>query len=152
MAASPDTFSCSLKTDKTTYKPGEPVELTFELKNIGELDLYILDWHTPLEGLYNRYLQVFCNGNELRYQGIMAKRGNPSADSYVLVKAGESVSGVVDLSKAYSTKTTGMYEVKSKIKLWDVKAREEGVELEPSALGSMKSVPLSCNPVEFLIE
>jgi len=67
---------------------GEPVELTFRLRNPGAQPVYVLDWHTPLEGLLSNCLKVTRGGVEIPYQGPMFKRGEPDADSYVALAPG----------------------------------------------------------------
>lgn len=145
-------FSCSIRTDKTKYGPREPVTLHFDLSSNNNCDMYVLTWHTPLEGLYNRYLTVTVGGEEVPYRGIMAKRGNPSADSYILLPAGGTVSGTVDICDGYSTEERGRYSVELSTRLMDVVERREEVDFVASELGHMKKVPIACGPVEFDVE
>lgn len=149
MADSSYSFSCSIQTDKQSYSSSDPVRLSFELTNSNNCDLYVLKWHTPLEGLYNKYLKVTVGGEDVPYRGIMAKRGNPPAESYVLIQAGASVSGSVDIGKGYDTSSPGSYSVELKTRLMDVVPRKEGVDFVASKLDQMNSVPISCDPVEF---
>lgn len=58
------------------------MELLFRLSNSTSQPLYVLTWHTPLEGLLNRCLEVSRDGTELSYRGEMMKRGAPVASSY----------------------------------------------------------------------
>ncbi len=142
-------FSCSLATDKNVYAPEEPVQFLFTLTNNNDCDLYVLNWHTPLEGMWNRYLQVSVGGTDIPYRGIMAKRGPPSAESYILVPAGETVSASVDMLKGYSTETLGRYSVLLSTALMDVVERKEGVEFLANQFADMTQVPIACGPVEF---
>lgn len=142
-------FSCSIDTDKKIYHSNEQVQLSFQLTNNNDYDVYVLNWHTPLEGLYNRYLVVSVDGKEVDYRGIMAKRGNPTADSYILVVAGQSVSSTVEISSGYDTSIPGRYLVLLKTNLMDVMQKREGVKFVPNKLGDMKMEPLSCGPVLF---
>ncbi len=158
VASVPYHFSCSISTDKPKYAPSEDVQLTFDLTSHNEQDLYVLEWNTPLEGMYNRYLRVFvggeegAGGREVRYGGIMAKRGPPSAESYALVGAGKTLSASVTLNAGYDTSTLGRYSVELNAKLFDVVARKEGVEFQASGLGEMTHVPISCGPIHFTVE
>ena len=145
-------FSCSIRTDKTKYQPREPVTLHFELSSNNNCDVYVLTWHTPLEGLYNRYLTVTVGGKEVPYRGIMAKRGNPSADSYVFLPAGGTVSGTVDICSGYSTDARGHYSVELQTNLKDVVESREDKDFVASELGHMKRVPIACGPLEFDVE
>lgn len=144
-----DCFSCSIKTDKETYPPDSPVQLLFELTNNNDCDVYVLNWHTPLEGMYNRFLKVTVGGTDVPYRGIMVKRGPPSAESYVLVAAGETVRASVDIREGYSTETCGRYSVLLSTRLMDVVPKKEGIDFEPSGFDGFTSVEISCGPVDF---
>ena len=50
-------------------KAGEPVEVVFQLSNPTAQPLFVLDWHTPLEGLLNDFFEVTRDGTELSYRG-----------------------------------------------------------------------------------
>lgn len=142
-------FTCLISTDKQSYKSGEEVKLFFKLTNINKQDLYVLKWHTPLEDFRNNFLKVKHDGKDLMYLGIMAKRGNPGAESYVLVSSGESVEAEVVLNKAYDVVDPGHYTVELQTKLMDVLEKQEGEEMVPRKLGSMQCAALSCDPVQF---
>lgn len=144
----PYQLSCTLSTDKKTYMPKEPVMLTFQITNKDKCDLYVLKWHTPLEGFRNNFLSILHGNEEIKYKGIMAKRGNPVFDSYILVPSGDSVESRVDLCRAYDIEAPGRYSVKMKGGLMDVIPKEAGVFL-PNTLGSMNPVEVSCNVIEF---
>lgn len=150
--ATPYQFSCSISTNKATYTTSDDVQLNFDLTNLNEQALYVLKWHTPLEGMRNRYLSVLVGGKEVPYRGIMAKRGNPVAESYVLVGAGETVSSTVALKKGYDTTTPGSYSIQFNAGLFDVVPKKEGEEFQPSKLGEMTPVPISCEPINFTVE
>lgn len=143
-------FTCSLDTDKKSYGSGEEVTLTFNLTNTHDSDTYVLKWHTPLEGMLNNYLLVTIDGKDVPYRGIMAKRGNPGAEEYILLKAGEGVSGSVLLKKGYNTDASGHYHVEMRYgRLLDVVPREEGVAFKPHTLNEFKRVDIKCGSVEF---
>ena len=64
----------------------EPVNLRFELRNQSDRPLYVLIWYTPLEGVAGEIFQVTRNGEELQYQGVLAKRGDPSREEYITIE------------------------------------------------------------------
>ncbi len=79
-------------------KVGQPVELQFRLDNLGTGPVYVLNWQTPLESRpLGAYLQVTRDGAEVPYLGAMAKRGNPSAESYVTITPGASAEAKLDV-------------------------------------------------------
>lgn len=98
-------------TAKASYESDEPVRVKFDLANREDQDLYILTWYTPLEGLISDCLKVERDGERLSYDGLFAKRGEPTAENYVLVPARRKVSSVVDLNSAYDVSDPGNYSV-----------------------------------------
>jgi Lysine-specific metallo-endopeptidase len=98
-------------TSKASYESDEPVRVKFDLANREDQDLYILTWYTPLEGLISDCLRVERDGVRLYYDGLLAKRGEPTRENYVLVPAGRKVSNVFDLNSAYDVSDPGNYSV-----------------------------------------
>ena len=98
-------------SSKASYKSDEPVRVKFDLANREDQDLYILTWYTPLEGLISDCLRVERDGERLYYDGLLAKRGEPTRDNYLLVPARRKVSSVFDLNGAYDVSDPGNYSV-----------------------------------------
>jgi peptidyl-Lys metalloendopeptidase len=94
-----------------TLPNGESVNLTFILVNDGDEVLFVLKWYTPLEGLAGEIFRVERDGQDIPYEGILATRGTPLSSDYVLLGAGESVSGDVDLATTYDFSAAGDYTV-----------------------------------------
>jgi peptidyl-Lys metalloendopeptidase len=138
-------LECTL-TVAPSVRAGEPMLLRFRLTNRGAQPLYVLDWHTPLEGLLANMLQVSrAGGAELPYQGAMAKRGNPSAEDYRTVAPGASVEEEIDVGLAYETAAPGRYRIAFRGPLMDVARQQAEV---PRPLDSHQSMPVQCAPVE----
>jgi peptidyl-Lys metalloendopeptidase len=94
-----------------TLPSGQTVKLQFTLTNNSDEELYVLTWYTPLEGIAGEIFRVERDGELVPYQGILAKRGDPSPDAYILIGAGESVSAEVDLATAYDFSKAGEYTI-----------------------------------------
>lgn len=94
-----------------TVVAGEPVELTFTLINQATYPLYVLKWYTPLEGIAGEIFRVVRDGQPLPYRGILAMRGDPGPESYVLLPAGGSETATVDLAQAYDFSEVGTYTI-----------------------------------------
>lgn len=62
---------------------GDPVPLTFTLTNHGDHPLYVLKWYTPLEGIAGETFRVTRDGQTIRYEGILAMRGDPRPEDYI---------------------------------------------------------------------
>ena len=91
---------------------GEKVNLKFVLKNVSETPLYILRWYTPIEGIAGEIFRVTRDGQTVPYRGIVAYRNPPTADEYIWLNPGESVSAVVNLGEAYDFSKTGEYRIR----------------------------------------
>jgi hypothetical protein len=130
------------------YIVGEPVELRFSLHNRTDRTLYVLTWYTPLEGLAGEILRLTRDGNPVPYQGMLAKRGDPTAEEYVAIQAGATADGVVDLGESYDLSPVGRYEVVFTSRLDDVVDRLSQV---PRKRDHHQSHDVSCTIAAFEI-
>ena len=64
---------------------GETVKLKFTLTNNSEVDLYVLKWYTPLEGIAGEIFRIGRDGQLIPYEGILAMRGDPTPEAYLLL-------------------------------------------------------------------
>ena len=141
------TLTCALSAPQTV-KAGEPVEVVFRLTNPTSKPLYVLDWHTPLEGLLNNIFVITRDGTELDYSGPMLKRANPGADDYVAVEPGATVEGKVNAALAYDFTQPGRYQIAFRGQLMDV-ASEKGEV--PHVMDGFRGQPVKCNTVETTV-
>jgi CRISPR/Cas system-associated protein Csx1 len=100
-------------TMKDTIKSGDSILLKFTVKNNKVDTVRFCKWHTPFEPLMSKYLDITDeNGNEVNYKGAMAKRiMPPPADSYITLKANDSLSVNADLLKAYAIDKPAKYTI-----------------------------------------
>ena len=98
---------------QNNIKIGDSVKLKFTVYNPADSTQQFCKWHTPFESLMSKYLDVRAeNGEEAAYKGPMAKRiMPPPADSYIKLKAGDSLSVNVDVLKAYAIKDPAKYSI-----------------------------------------
>lgn len=97
-------------TGSPIYKLGEPILITFEIKNTSNKTYQILKWDTPLEQkIYDDFLTLQYDGQTLAYDGKFVKRGNPSLESYAIIRPGEQLKETVDISKVYPIYKPGDY-------------------------------------------
>ena len=99
------------------YQIGERVKCKFDVTNKQNMDYYLLKWNTPLEGMKTACFSVSREGRAINYDGMLIRRGHASAQNYILLKAGNTVSAMVDLSLAYAMNATGKYTVQFKSNL-----------------------------------
>ena len=138
-------LDCTLDVDET-YPVGEPVNLRFELHNSTDGPFYVLTWYTPLEGMAGEIFQVTRDGEKLPYQGMLAKRDDPTREEYVAIEPGETASAQVDLRAGYDLSAPGSYQVQFTTGLQDV--TDDG-SLPPRKRDDHRPQSLSCNTVRF---
>ena len=90
---------------------GEAIKVHFALVNMTDQTLYILDWLTPFEGIAGNIFQVTRNGNPIPYRGILVSRGDPTPDSYLMIKPKGAITIEVNLSEVYDFSQPGSYTV-----------------------------------------
>ncbi len=144
-ATSSLSLDCALEMD-ATYPVGAPVNLWFELHNQTDRLLHVLIWYTPLEGIAGEIFQVTRNGDELLYQGILAKRGDPLREDYIAIAPGEVTSAEVDLRAGYDLSTPGSYQLQFTRGLQDV---TDDAALVPRKQDDHRPQSLSCSTVSF---
>jgi len=115
-ATKPDSTSKELTAVMSmpgTVKLGDSVILKFTVMNYTDSVQRFCKWHTPFEPLMSKYLDVKNDkGEEMAYQGAMAKRMMPPPESsYLSLKPQDSVTAKADLIKAYAIKAPGKYTV-----------------------------------------
>jgi peptidyl-Lys metalloendopeptidase len=104
----------STLTAAAQYRLGEPITLTFELRNDSGRDHSMLAWDTPLENLDGEvldYVRVRHAGQDLPYEGRAFKRADPDASDYRLIRSGEQVRERIDLTTAFAFTEPGEYTV-----------------------------------------
>jgi hypothetical protein len=112
-------LECNLEAEEK-YDIGGPVNLRFSIHNQTDRTLHVLSWYTPLEGIAGEIFHVMRDGDEVSYQGMLAKRGDPSRDEYVAIEPGAAASTVMDLSEVYDLSEAGRYRVEFTSRLHDV--------------------------------
>jgi hypothetical protein len=138
-------LQCEL-TAPASVRAGEPVSVKLRLKNSSSEALYVLGWRSPFEGLFGNDWQITMGGGaEIPYVGPMAKRGDPEADDYVSIAAGQVAEAEVQVSLAYDMKTPGRYRIAFRGPLMDVTTNKAEV---PRPLAQHKAMPIACPAVE----
>ncbi|MFY1830653.1 protease [Myxococcus fulvus] len=143
------TLECALSAP-SQVKAGEPVEVLFKLTNTSEQPVYVLKWHTPLEGIRNDIFNVTLAGaaTEQSYMGPMAKRGPPDASSYATLAPGASAERSVDVAQAYGIQTPGTYRIRFIGPLMDVTTDAAKV---PALNGEFHDTALDCPAIEVTV-
>jgi hypothetical protein len=132
---------------ESIYRSGEPVSIRFELTNNSSRPVAVLLWNTPFEGLMGKAFDVFCNGQEMTYQGPMAKRGAPSARNYAIIEAHATITATLDLATAYALPAQGQCVVSFRGTVLDATEPDE----VPRPMDKLHTTPVSGDPFTFQI-
>ena len=74
-------------------------------------------WQLPSDFIEAKVFEVTRDGQPVQYEGPMIKRPLPQSADFAILRAGESVRVMVDLSAAYDLSKTGDYTVTYKVPL-----------------------------------
>jgi hypothetical protein len=73
-----------LEPSRSSYRLGEPVEVTMHLRNTDASDAWVLTWGTFLRPrIDSRFLFVSLAGREISYEGPVVRYAQPTAGSYL---------------------------------------------------------------------
>lgn len=114
------------------------VALHFTLRNAGKHDLHLLRWGSPFEGgWFGPFVRASTPQGELPFQGAMRKRGDPAAQDYLLLRAGQSLSAELSLNDAFALPPAGTLSLRASWHWHDViaggtpprpRARQQGMD------------------------
>ena len=91
------------------------VEVT--VTNTSRHTVRVPKWQLPSDFIEAKVFEVTRDGEPVQYEGPMIKRPLPRAADFAILRAGESLRVVVDLSAAYDLSKTGDYTVTYKAPL-----------------------------------
>lgn len=105
----------SLRAELKVIDPNS-LQVSYTLLNESKQNLKVLTWNTPLEGAFNNdYFNVSFDGKKelvpVPYRERHMKRAAASAEDYVLLLAGDSISIDLDISHGYLTERVGYYSI-----------------------------------------
>jgi peptidyl-Lys metalloendopeptidase len=81
------------------------------LTNTSRKTLRIPHWQLPDAAQVSNVFQVNLDGQAIRYDGAMVKRGVPTAEDFAIIRPGRTHRTVVDLSTIYDMTVDGHYTV-----------------------------------------
>jgi len=102
-----------IKPAATEMAASGDVQVLFYIVNGTDTDIEYLPWGTPLEERITADIFTVKHegGEALGYMGIMVKRAPPVAADYKVLKAGDQLEKLVNLSLLYPTTAAGTYEI-----------------------------------------
>ena len=128
---------------------GEAVNVTYTLTNVSSEGLYVLKWFTPLEGLAGDLFWVRRDGVGMEYRGKLVKRGPPTAEDYVWIDAGGSISAEVDLVEGYDFARAGEYTLQFRSPRLSHIAKTPGEQA--GSFDLLGLIPIPCSPIRVTI-
>ncbi|AKJ03535.1 peptidyl-Lys metalloendopeptidase [Archangium gephyra] len=101
----------SLSVSKASLSAHEDVSVTVTLTNVSSQPVRLLKFYIPDGRLKEGLFEVTRNGEPVEYIGPHIKRAAPTAQDYVTLAPGESLSGSAPVSGMYDLSETGAYTV-----------------------------------------
>jgi peptidyl-Lys metalloendopeptidase len=125
---------------------GNKVEVV--LTNASRKTLRIPRWQLPDAAAGSNVFEVSRDGQRMRFEGAMVKRGVPTAEEFAIVRPGHSYRAVVDLSGLYGMTAGGTYTVAYNAPLQYASLSGPERLKEPTGMPmTAKSVPIRVNAV-----
>ena len=108
---------------QTVFDGSETLSAQWTLHNDTLEKVQVLVWHTPLAGFSNDLFHVERDGEPVPYTGKLVKWGPPTAEDYVEIESGESVSATFDPSAVYDMSHPGHYTIRYREELLELESR-----------------------------
>ncbi|HEX5747427.1 MAG TPA: M35 family metallo-endopeptidase [Archangium sp.] len=102
----------SLSVSKATLSAREDVSVTVTLTNVSSQPVQLLKFYVPDSRLKEGLFEVTRNGEPVEYIGPHIKRAAPTAQDYITLAPGESISGSAPVSGMYDLTETGAYTIR----------------------------------------
>ena len=101
----------TLSVAQDSFDLSQDVLVTVDISNPTNHTVKVLRWYTPVEGVEESLFAAMINGEQAAYTGAIYKRPTATGQDYIQLKAGESVTSVVNLGEYYDLSQSGQYEV-----------------------------------------
>lgn len=101
----------TISVDQGAFDPSQDVLVTVTISNPTGHTVKVLKWYTPVEGVEEPLFAVLLNGEPAAYTGPVYKRPQATGQDYISLKAGESITTIVDLGEYYDLSQSGQYEI-----------------------------------------
>lgn len=104
-------FAATLNASNMQLSATDDVVVTLTVTNKERSPQRLLKWFTAQDGVTEALFTVQRDDKEIEYLGAHYKRHAPTADDYLELKGGESISWQIDLSSHYDMTQTGDYKI-----------------------------------------
>ncbi|HJX28755.1 MAG TPA: M35 family metallo-endopeptidase [Thermoanaerobaculia bacterium] len=137
-SAATRSLSSEIRAEKPSVSATDDVFVHFTLRNESSEDLYVLSWQTPLRGVQEHIFEVRRNGQPVDYIGRLYKWATPTAQDFIRIPAGKSVSTRVELSSVYDISRSGEYTIQYRVPVREA-LRATGSKVAAAAVGDIES-------------
>jgi peptidyl-Lys metalloendopeptidase len=137
-SAAPRGLSSEIQAEKASLGVADDVYVRFTLHNESSEDLYVLSWQTPLRGVDENIFEVRRDGQPVDYIGRLFKWATPTAEDFIRIPAGGSVSARVELSSVYDISRSGEYSIQYRVPVREA-LRATGAKVAAAKLGNIES-------------
>lgn len=110
-AAPKDGPTVKLSVAQSDFTAEQDILVTVTVSNETKHTVRVLKWFTAIEGVEEPLFVVRVNGQPVDYTSAIYKRPPATGNDYISLKAGESISSVVNLGEYYDLSASGKYEV-----------------------------------------
>jgi peptidyl-Lys metalloendopeptidase len=101
----------TLSVSQSAFDASQDVLVTVTYSNNTRHTVRVLKWFTAVEGVEEPLFVVTRDGEPVSYVGAHYKRPAATGQDYISLRAGESISGVVNLGEHYDLSQSGQYEI-----------------------------------------
>jgi peptidyl-Lys metalloendopeptidase len=108
-------IAVDISVDESWLDASEDVFVHVSFTNLGTKPAKLLKWYTAADGIDENLFKVSRDGAALPYLGAHYKRPPPVIGDYLVLKAGETVTQVAELSGAYDFSKSGDYSVQFRV-------------------------------------
>ena len=125
-------------------------EIIIRFSNTSDETIYVLKYHTPLEGLKSPFLTIKNNeGTEIKYNGYCFKRCPPTKKDFILLEGKKKQECHINLTEAYAIPSDGEYTIEYTKPLVCL-TKEEMAESKITAIIGELAMPTS-RPIKLQI-
>jgi len=110
-AAPKDGPTVKLSVAQGDFDSTQDVLVSVTISNPTKHTVRVLKWFTPVEGVEEPLFFILRDGEPVSYIGAIYKRPAATGRDYISLKAGESITSVVNLGEYYDLSVSGQYEV-----------------------------------------
>lgn len=110
-----DNINVEMKIENTIHRASESLIISYSFTNTHTEAIDVLTWDSPLENVVNSEMFDIrsAHGEKkiVTYLGRIMNRVVPSAEHYISIEAGETVTGTLDIGAYYDFPVNGRYSV-----------------------------------------